>query len=143
MNVDNDVNAENVLHFKYSGGPPSTTDCATLAADVAASWGANLKSLASTNIQLDTVIMTDLASSSGFQGGNNPNTIGTRAGGFIGAGMATLVNHAIVRRYRGGKPRTYLPFGVTTDLNGMSAWAAAYVPARCASSTAARISSRV
>ncbi|MBA0087123.1 MAG: hypothetical protein HRJ53_19235 [Acidobacteria bacterium Pan2503] len=38
------------------------------------------------------------------------------------ANDCALVNLHIARRYRGGKPRQYWPFGVITDLNNTKNW---------------------
>jgi hypothetical protein len=37
-----------------------------------------------------------------------------------------LVNYPIKRRYRGGKPRSYYPWGTITDLAGPDKWTAAF-----------------
>lgn len=57
----------------------------------------------------------DLTSSSGASYFVNPNVIGTNAGTALPASCCVLISHAIARRFRGGHPRHYLPFGQNTD----------------------------
>jgi hypothetical protein len=52
------------------------------------------------------------------------SAVGTRAGAPLDANTAVLINHHIGRRYRGGKPRTYLPAGVGADLATPQSWTA-------------------
>jgi hypothetical protein len=51
---------------------------------------------------------------------------GSRGANELGAGTACLVNMPIHRRYRGGKPRSYWPFGVQTDLQTAQTWTTAF-----------------
>jgi hypothetical protein len=60
--------------------------------------------------------VTDLTSSSAGQGTGGTVAAGTRVGAELAAGTAALINMQIQRRYRGGKPRTYLPVGVAGDI---------------------------
>jgi hypothetical protein len=63
--------------------------------------------------------------SAGF-GINTATRAGTRAGGQLGGGTAALLDFHIQRRYRGGKPRQYLPAGVTTDLANAQQWSTTF-----------------
>jgi hypothetical protein len=38
-----------------------------------------------------------------------------------------LVNYVIGRRYRGGKPRSYFPWGTVADLQGRQNWTAGFL----------------
>jgi hypothetical protein len=45
------------------------------------------------------------------------------------AESACLVNHTIARRYKGGKPRNYLPLGTSTQLNNPVSWQTTFTTA--------------
>jgi hypothetical protein len=66
--------------------------------------------------------VTDLASTSGAFGVDTTNVNGTEAGSALPAGTAYLINFKIARKYRGGKPRCYLPLGVAADLATRANW---------------------
>ena len=107
--------------FRYSGGPPNSTDATNLAADIY-SPAAAMASFWDAETGLEGVEVTDLSSPSGGQGVHAQATVGTRAGGELTGGTAVLVNYLIARRYRGGKPRSYLPWFTSSDLANRDAW---------------------
>jgi hypothetical protein len=115
--VYGDPLATTTLYWGYSGGPPSSADCATLAAAIAAAATSGFESLAHVNIALDAVQVTDLSSMSGGVNGAVATFTGSRSGGQLAPGSAVVANYGIARRYRGGKPRSYFPFGTSTDLS--------------------------
>lgn len=117
------------LYFRYSGSAPSSSALATMAATVGTAWGSDLKGMASGSITLTGVEITDLTSSTSGQGAATASIDGTRSGTGNGAGVAVLVNFKIARRYRGGKPRLYLPYFTNTDLNSVQQWKSASVTA--------------
>lgn len=117
-----DIDVLNILHFEYTGSAPTATDCAALAGDVSTAWSGHLAAFMSNSQLLESVDVRDLASSSGADGQSATTHSGSRAGGNLAPGTAVLVNHHIARRYRGGKPRSYLPFFVTTDLQAAGLW---------------------
>lgn len=114
--VGTDANALTILHWIYAGLPPTgtqvTTWCTNFNALTAAEWpivlGADTTYLG--------VAMTDLTSPTSAEGFAGTSVVGTRTGAFLGAGSALLVHYPIGRRYRGGKPRSYLPWGTADDL---------------------------
>lgn len=109
--------------FRYSGGPPNSSDATNLAADIYSPASA-FHTFYDTETTLQGVEVTDLSSPSGGQGVHAQATVGTEAGGLLTGGTAVLVNYLIARRYRGGKPRSYFPFFTTSDLANRDAWAA-------------------
>jgi hypothetical protein len=119
--ADNDVRT--TLYFRYSGGPPDPTDANALAADIY-SLAAAMDGQWSSTTQLTGVEVTDLSSSSGAQGLHAQSQAGTRAGTDLAGGTAVVVGYVITRRYRGGKPRSYLPFFTSSDLTTRQQWAA-------------------
>lgn len=115
-------------YFRYSGGPPTTTDAQTFAADIYSLWAAqDLMWDASTF--LDGVTFTDLSSSGAALGGHAQVTAGTRSGGALPGAACALVAYTIQRRYRGGKPRNYLPWGADSDVASRQTWLGAFTTA--------------
>jgi hypothetical protein len=54
---------------------------------------------------------------------------GSRLGGVLPAETALLINAHIARRYRGGKPRLYLPLGCQTDVLNPQSWSSSFLTA--------------
>jgi hypothetical protein len=82
--------------------------------------------MAGSDVTLTEVIATDLSTLSGARGIWSGSSTGGRSGGALPAGIAVLVDKTIARRYRGGKPRNYLPYGTQTDLNGATGWSSSF-----------------
>lgn len=123
--VNAPVNVGTNLYWSYTGGPPAAADCTSIAGQVQAAVVSDLVSLLSQNFSLQEVICTDLSSPTGATGLNATGHLGTRVGANVPISSCVLLDHLINRRYRGGKPRSYLPFGVDADLNNQRTWAAA------------------
>lgn len=129
LEVGTDAHAINRFHWAYSGSHPDPADCESIGNQVATAWNAHLRAFMTENSAQSTVDVVDLSSLLGAGGLIVNNAVGTRAGASIPAASAVLVNHKISRRYRGGKPRSYLPLFVASDLNGPSGWLSASVTA--------------
>lgn len=119
--------AESILHFVYAGGPPSSSVCSALAADIQAAAVSNLKALLPIGTLLGQCTVLDLASATGAQGVGGTATAGTRSGQPLVASTCVVMNHSIARRYRGGKPRSYCPFGIATDPQTAGTWQAGFL----------------
>jgi hypothetical protein len=109
----------------YTGGPPTNASLNTLATGISAAFSTNLSPLMSTTLALVGINIEDLTSGSAAQGNWSGSVAGTRAGVQATINDATLLNFTIARRYRGGKPRLYLPFGVNADQATDASWSAA------------------
>lgn len=125
--LDLNTTAESILYFNYSGGPPSTANCQGLAAGVQAAAVVRFKPLLQAVNKIGLVTFQDIASSSGNEGQGGSTTGGTRTGNSNPASTCIVMNHSIAQRYRGGKPRTYAPFGVDADQNTTGTWTSAFV----------------
>ncbi len=118
---DADPNIMNRLHFSYSG---------TLNAADAATWltamNTALKSFvaAQLNSQLSLFLMelTDLTSNTAPQVSNSSGQVGGDGNPGLSAGVALVVSYELARRYRGGKPRTYIPGCAAGWLTNPSQW---------------------
>jgi hypothetical protein len=80
----------------------------------------------STNLSSNGVGVEDLSSSSGATAVANTSWAGTRAGTEIAAQVAMDIRYLIARRYRGGKPKGFWPFGVQADQVDVSHWVTAF-----------------
>jgi hypothetical protein len=127
--VGPDGNAQSVLHFSYTGSQPTQSAIAAWQVQINAAAAADFAPVMFTANQFIGSQVTDLASNTGNQGFTAAVVPGTRGGQTLAAQVATLVNKHINTRYRGGKPRTYLPWGQGGDLSNDETWTPAYVTA--------------
>jgi hypothetical protein len=112
----------NRFYLSYSGSAPTGDNCATLASDIASEWGSSIAGLVHESWSLVEVDVLDIATDSGFSGQWSGDTAGTLGGTACPAQCAMNVEFDIARRYRGGKPRMFLPPGNTSDLADPSHW---------------------
>lgn len=116
------------FYVSYASTAPTAAQLNTFAGSVRSAWGTNLASLASTNESLTGVIATDL-SSGGLSGSDSTTVAGTRAGTEAPVQSCVVIKFLIARRYRGGKPKIFLPFGVQADQADVAHWSGAFVTA--------------
>lgn len=114
--------------WRWTGTAPSATALATLAHKLytalvtAGIAGAMHESRNFTGVQLE-----DLTSTTGATGSFNGTTPGTLTGGGLPNEVCFVCSYEIPRRYRGGHPRTYLPFGEEEKLTTPTMWTPAAV----------------
>lgn len=112
----------------YTGGPPATSDIVAMAGTIQAAWSAHLNSFMSNDYDLSLIEGTDLTSPSSAQGSVSISVNGGAANHPPDVEACSLINHHINRRYRGGKPRIYLPLGTTASIDtDDTSWTATYV----------------
>lgn len=124
--VDGDPAAMTGHYFKYSGGPPSGTDCATMGSAAVSAGHTRFGPYALDTVGMAECEVTDLTSPTSAQGTGGTAWAGSQTS-MTPPGAAVLVNHAIARRYRGGKPRTYLPLGYSEVITSDGFWSNALV----------------
>lgn len=117
------------FYLSYSGSAPSGADCTTLAGDVESAWVTNLAPLTPDFWSLNEVDVLDIATDAGLSGQATTAHDGTRSGTDVATQVATNVEFDIARRYRGGKPRMFLPPGVTGDTADSAHWTSAFITA--------------
>lgn len=117
------------FYLSYAGAAPTGANCTTLAGDIMTALGGQLQPLLSTGTEVQECDVLDIATTSGLSGQSTASFFGTRAGTPIAAQVAMNVEYGIARRYRGGKPRTYLPAGVDSDLLTVATWTPAFINA--------------
>jgi hypothetical protein len=127
--LEGDLTSATSLFLSYTGGVPSASDMTTLVGDARTFADATLLSLLSASYSLNIVELIDLSSASGHVGSEATSHAGTRSGAILPVSTSALVNYGIARRYRGGRPRSYFPFGVDGDLLNNQQWASAFVTA--------------
>jgi len=115
------------FYLSYSGGTPTAGNCSTLATDIGNAWNTNLASLVTSEFGLAEVDVLDITTDTGASGQALVNFPGTRSGTGLPAQCAMNVEFGIARRYRGGKPRMFLPGGTQGDLLNPGKFGAAYI----------------
>jgi hypothetical protein len=110
----------------YSGTAPVSADLATFDAAVNTAWGTNLKPLHGNDTVLTQIESVDLSTVTGAVDISAVTQQGTRAGTYIPGSAALVSSYKISRRYRGGHPRGYWPFGMTGDVANPTTWATAF-----------------
>lgn len=123
----NDSNVITRFFLHYSGTAPANADLVTFAQGIAGQYGTNLKALAHPDVTLVSVTCTDLTSSSGAIGVYASGTVGTRTGSPLTANAALIISYQIARRYRGGHPRGYWPFGIAADISTEQTWGSTFL----------------
>jgi hypothetical protein len=127
LNADLDVLSR--FYLLYTGTAPSDSGLVTFAGSVAALWNTNIAPLCHSAVVLVEVDVVDLTTPTSSAGAASVSHAGTRTGGQLPAGTAALINMTIARRYRGGKPRVYLPLGTDTDVGTGQHWVSGSVTA--------------
>ena len=102
--------------LSYGGAAPTGANCTTIAGDIKDAWLAQLAGLIPAAWSLTEVDVLDITTDTGLSGQWTGVEAGTRSGTALPAQCASGVEYQIALRYRGGKPRMYLPGGVEGDL---------------------------
>lgn len=121
--IDNNSNlAGNRLFFSYTGGPPTSADLNSLATAIAAAWTTHIAPLQCNTWGLQSVDVLDIATDSGASGVWNTGSDGSRGDSPLPAQVAFIMKYNIGRRYRGGKPKGYFPWGIQSDQLNQAEW---------------------
>jgi hypothetical protein len=125
--VGPDINAQNILHFSWTGQPPNAADCNAIASHAQLEHTSLLNSYFHSAVVSTAINVLDLSSQNGAAGSSGGGGAGSRAGTPLDASTCALISWPISQRYRGGHPRTYVPAGVAADLASASSWTTAFV----------------
>jgi hypothetical protein len=117
----------NRIFVNYTGTAPNDATCNTIASQLYTIWASEFIPYMTPDKSLTGVVVTDLTSPSSGQGSHSAVTPGTFSSSPIGASSCMLASIRIARRYRGGKPRTYLPVGGDTVLQTPQTWTSTFV----------------
>jgi hypothetical protein len=115
------------FYLSYAGSAPTGANCVTLADGVESAWVTDLTPLMHDALTLTEVDVLDIATDSGLSGQWNGSEPGTRSGVYLPVQVCANVEYGIARRYRGGKPRCYFPFGCVADLLDQGHWSNTFV----------------
>jgi len=117
-----DAPVENIFHMSWSGSTPNSGGLASFLTDVwAPAWDTVIIAEGSTDAVTVGHEAIDLTSPTGASGSITDTASGTRTGDFAPSSAAVLASWEINRRYRGGHPRSYLPFGTAGTYEASSA----------------------
>lgn len=119
--------AGNRFYIGYGGSAPTAGNCTTIAGDIATAWSAHLAGLMPMEWSLTEVDVLDITSLTGSSGQWTGTEAGTDSGTAYPSQIATNVEFDIARRYRGGKPRLFLPGGTQSNALDAGHWSSAFV----------------
>lgn len=122
-----DPSLSNRTYWLYTGSNPTVSNMNDLAGFVEGFWATNFAPLCDTQTHLVEIVCTDLTSPTASRGTWVGSTAGTRGGTYMPVNDCALLNFVISRRYRGGKPRIYAPWGVQGDLVDNQHWSSTFV----------------
>lgn len=125
--IGSDVTNLSNLFWRYSGTPPNNSVLSTFATTLAAVWGSDMAGMCDTTRHLTSVAITDLTTPTSGNVAVTASVAGTRTGPPMTANTCALVNYTVARRYRGGKPRNYLPCGVFSDEATPQTWQSSFI----------------
>lgn len=117
-----DSNVATTLHWQMGSPVWTQADATTVAGAVMAAWVANLLAWQPSGATLQSVTALSLNTLAEQPGVAAASHVGTLSGYTLPADTCVLVNHKIARRYRGGRPRNYLPLGISTHLADPQHW---------------------
>ncbi|MDA4132684.1 MAG: hypothetical protein OK454_06115, partial [Thaumarchaeota archaeon] len=120
--VAEDVSALNRVFVSYTGTAPTDATCVSLATTLSGIWSGEMKVYSVSDVSYVGCTVTDLTSSTSGQGLFATSVEGTYDDTKWPAGVAFLASMKIARRYRGGKPRTYLPVGAYGLMQDAQTW---------------------
>jgi hypothetical protein len=106
----------------YTGSAPDSAQLIALATAVYPHMTADLDSLATTGLNFAGVQCNDLSVSPSSVGEFDFVTAGARAGAIPTIDTCLTTRWVIARAYRGGKPKSFWPFGIVADLANPSTW---------------------
>jgi len=115
--------------IQYTGTAPTTSDLASFDTALDTAANTNLIPLMGASWILRQIESIDLTSSTGAVDIKSVTRTGSRAGGGLPSQVCVVQSYTIARRYRGGHPRGYWPFGTSTDLVSDTDWKAASITA--------------
>ena len=114
-------------YIHYSGTAPTNAQLATFDASVSTAYNTSLKPLANSTVTLTQIASADLTSSTGAVDTTGASIVGTRAGSNFPASTSLVASYTIARRYRGGHPRAYFPFGSDSDVLSETQWNPSFI----------------
>ena len=106
----------------YTGSAPTTTDLTVLAGFATAAWATHLEPFLSNAALLQEIVAIDLANPGTPEGITAVTAGGTRTGNALPNNIAAVMIGDINRRYRGSRPKCFLPFFTESDQSSTTTW---------------------
>jgi hypothetical protein len=103
----------NIFYTEYTGSAPSSTDIDNYISSLLTNAIPKYADEMSTDNEVTSLEGIDLASYTGASHSISASVFGVRTGDFQPASVALVGSMEINRRYRGGHPRKYLPWGTS------------------------------
>lgn len=125
-NLVSDAKAGVRMFWSYTGSAPSASAVQALATTMGIAAGANLAAMLATTNTMSFGLLQDLSSNTGNSAQTTINQAGSRAGTANDVALSAILNHSIGRRYRGGHPKTFWPWGVEADLATNNSWSGTF-----------------
>lgn len=129
--VGTDSDVSTTTYWRYSGGSFDSAAAAAMAGDILTNWAGH-EGLWTPTVKLVGCRVLDLASDTAGEAVASTDVAGTRTGGPLPAATCAVANYTIDRRYRGGKPKGFLPWGSDSDLETEQTWTSAFITAALA-----------
>lgn len=127
-NLQEDTRAVTNLHFRYSGGTPVQADLDAFATGIATPRDTRFRPMLANHYSTGPVDVIDLGSAIGLMGSAGGGGGGTSgSSGYTPASTSIVLNFKVNRRYRGGKPRAYMPMGMGSDLADAQTWSTSFM----------------
>jgi hypothetical protein len=120
--LSENVDALSRQFWHYTGTTPSNTDILTFADNAVSGFTANCLEDLHEDFSYFGVLATDLSSDTGAEATSSVVANGTLTGAAMPQDTALVIAYEIARRYRGGHPRGYWPFGDATFLSDPATW---------------------
>lgn len=117
------------FYISYTGGPPNAGDTSDFADITFGLFGTNIMPLVESNLFLTECQVIDLSSPTGAEGLFTGSVAGGDSSGIVPEDVCVIINHDIGRRYRGGKPKTFLPPAGVGGLADDKSWSSGTVSA--------------
>lgn len=127
--VYHDTQWLNIYHVPYTGGAPSSANLLSWLSAFSPTTATAYSGEMSADNEITEFTAIDLSTATPGFASVSTSVFGTRTGDFNPANVCMVVSHEIARRYRGGHPRTYLPWGTSGTMASGSTkdWDPAFV----------------
>ncbi len=125
--IASDANVYSRFCLHYSGTAPTTAALTTFCGIAGSVYGSSLSGLLNTGAELVAATAVDLANPDTPEGEAAIGTAGTLPGVAVPDNVAFLLNFAVNRRYRGAKPKMFLPFGSDEYVSTPQSWTSDFV----------------
>ena len=125
--IDNAGPYTSGFDLSYTGSGLTPAQLAACAGVVANAWSTDLAGACGTWVTLTSVVAVDLQNPSTPEGVVAVSHAGTRTGGGLLTSTATCLSFLPNRRYRGSRPKTFLPAGVYSDLLSQQHWSSTWI----------------